>query len=326
MRAALLIALLGLFITEAHARCESTEQVIRLGVAMQSATPARGRAIASLTLSINRELQGRACLLVITDDQLYASTSSVAALQSGSIELTLPSFSDLATFTPDYRVFDLPFAFRDDRSIQRFLTLSRERLNEPLKKFNVKSLAIWQGHFDQISAKRPVFLPDDLAGLKINSESSINASKIINALDGIEQTVAKDQLHAAVKDGRVDAQFTDWIALRDNKTAILHEGVTQTNHAYHGHVLLASQSWWNGLSDRVKGPLSELIARTTKQANLDAEQQQINAKRTIIQAGATVRVLTRRQRQIWISRLKPIWEKFDNRKILEIVQQADRSL
>lgn len=326
MRAALVFAFLNLFVSVAFARCDSGEQVIRLGLSQQSATPTRSTAVTSLTSSINRELQGRACLQVLSDDQLYAEALSVTALQSGAVEMALPSFSDLANVAKDYQVFDLPFAFRNDQAVQRFLTLSGGGLNEPLKKFGVKSLSVLQGHFEQISAKRPVFLPSDLAGLKVVSSGGANANRMIIALDGVQQSVAKGQLPVAVKDGRVDAQFSDWITLQANNTALLHEGVTQTNQFYRGHVLLVSQSWWDGLNGRLKRSLTELTERTIKQANFDSEQQYIIAKRNVMRAGAKVRGLTRFQRQVWLDRLKPIWDEFENRKLLEMVKQADRSL
>lgn len=326
MRFSLLAILLSLFAIEASASCDPSEQVIRLGTAPKYDTPARVRGLASLTRAVNQELQGRACLQIVGDDQLYSSALAITAIQSGSIELALPSFAELGTVAKEYQVFDLPFAFREDRTVRRFLVLSGDRLGENLKQFNIRSLAIWQGHFEQIAAKRPIIKPEDIAGLKIAVGNNPIASEMIDELDGVEQSIPKDQLTAAVKEGRIDAEVTNWFALRDNKTAQLHEGVTQTNHAYRGYVLVTSQTWWDGLTPSLKRPLAELIARISKQTNFDAEQQQTNARRSIIRSGATVRGLTKHQRKVWQERLKYIWDDFENRKLLEIVEQADRVL
>ena len=326
MRVAILVALMSLFAAEASANCDPGEQVIRLGTAPRYDSPARVRGLASLARAINQELQGRACLQISGDDQLYSSALAITALQSGSIELALPSFAELGSVAKDYQVFDLPFAFREDRTVKRFLILSGDRLGEDLKQFNIRSLAVWQGHFEQIAAKRPIIKPEDLAGLKIAVGNNPIASEMIDELDGIEQPIPKDQLAVAVKEGRIDAQVTNWFDLSNDKTTQLHEGVTQTNHAYRGYVLLTSQTWWDGLTPSLKRPLTELIARVSKQTNFDAEQQQTNARRSIIRSGATVRGLTKHQRQVWQDRLKYIWDDFENRKLLEILRQADRFL
>ncbi len=326
MRIALVLASMCLFTVHAQARCDDREQVIRLGLTPQTDTPARQSAITSLQSAINLELQGRACLQIISDNKLFASALSVTALQSGSVDMTLPSFSELAAVASDYQVFDLPFAFRDARAMQRFLVLAEDRMSESLTRFDVTQVAIWHGHFHQISAKQPVIMPADIAGLKMSVQTGPSISKMIDLLDAVEQTVDKDQLAAAVKDGRIDAQITDWVTLTANKTAQLHKGVTQTNHSYRGHVLLASRTWWGGLDAPLKRSLAELISRITKQANFDAEQRQINAKRAIIRAGVPVRGLTQLQRQVWITSLKSIWDAFDNRKLLEFVVHANKAL
>jgi C4-dicarboxylate-binding protein DctP len=318
--------LFGLLAGEAQARCDRGERVIRLGMSEQSDAPARQRAVANLRSAINLEMQGRACLQVVADDSLYSSSLSVTALQAGTIQLAVPSFTELGDFAPDFKVFDLPFAFRDLRAAQRFSILVGTRLNDQLQKFDVMPLAVWHGYFDQMSAKQPVHLPSDLAGLKVAAGSHPNAAFMVTSLDAVAQTVDAKQIAAAVKDGRVDAQFANWRSLRETKSAEIHDGVTETNHAYRGFQLLVSKSWWDGLQLRIKGPLRQIFPRITKQANFDIEQRQTNAKRALINAGAPVRGLTRRQRQAWLDRLKPAWDQIENRELVEILQRADRAL
>ena len=230
-------------IGEAEARCDSGERVIRLGIAESSASPARQRAIASLRSAINLEMQGRACLRVIADDSLYSSALAVTALQAGSIELAVSSFTELGTFAPDFQVFDLPFAFRDLRAVQRFSILVGTRLNAQLEKFDVVPVATWHGYFDQMSAKLPIYLPNDLAGLKVATGNHPNANSIATMLNGVAQSIDEKEIAAAVKDGRLDAQFSSWRSLRETKSASVHNGVTETNHAYSGFQLLVSKSW-----------------------------------------------------------------------------------
>ena len=326
MRLVCAFVLVLLFLAEAHARCDPRERVIRLGLSSQSETPARTRAVSSLRSAINLELQGRACLQVIVDDTLFSTSLSITAMQSGAIEMALPSYSDLAEFSPDYKIFDLPFAFRDYSAVQRFFVLVGDRLHERLTRFGVIPLASWHSHFDQISAKKPIVWPTDLAGMKVAGGKRPAATRILAELDAVEQSVSASEIAAAIKDGRIDAQVTDWASLQDNKTALVHDGVTQTNHAYHGHRLLVSQVWWENQPARIRKSLGELIARITKQANFDAEQRQINAKRAVINSSARVRGLTKKQRDAWLHELKPIWDQIENRTLLDILKMADRAL
>ena len=311
---------------EALARCDRGEQVIRLGLSEQANSPARERAVTSLRSAINLEMQGRACLEVIIDDSQFSAGLAVTALQAGSIELAAPSFSELGEFAPDFKLFDLPFAFRNQRAVQRFSVLVGNRLNGQFEKFGVTPIGTWHGYFDQMSAKLPIYLPTDLAGLKLAKGSHPNATGIITSLDGVAQTVEAKDLAASVKDGRIDGQFADWRSLRETRTTETHDGVTETNHAYRGFQLLVSKSWWDTLQLRVKGPLRQIFPRITNQANLDIEQRQTNAKRAIINKGGAVRGLTRRQRQAWLEKMEPAWDSFENRELIEILKIADQSL
>lgn len=322
---AALVSFFGLA-SEAQARCDRGERVIRLGISDQANSTARERAVTSLRSAINLEMQGRACLEVIVDDTQFSAGLAVTALQAGTVELAAPSFTELGEFAPDFKVFDLPFAFRNQRVVQRFSVLVGDRLNGQFEKFGVFPLGTWHGTFDQMSAKLPVYLPTDLAGLKVAKGSHPNATGIITSLDGVAQTVDAKDLAASVKDGRIDGQFADWRSLRETKAAETHDGVTETNHAYRGFQLLVSKSWWDGLQLRLKGPLRQIFPRIINQANLDIEQRQTNAKRAIINNGAAVRGLTRRQRQAWLDKLKPAWDGIQNRELIEILKIADQSL
>ncbi|MEP1209626.1 MAG: TRAP transporter substrate-binding protein DctP [Rhizobiaceae bacterium] len=333
MRTLLLFAGLSLLAVDAHARCDSGERAIRLGLASQPSTLSRGRAVASLASTINRDMQGRACLKILSNDQQFSSSQSVAALLDGSIDFALPSFADLGRIARDYKIFELPFAFRDNRAVGRFLILAGDRMQEPLKRFNVKSLAVFYGHFDQIASRQTSILPEDLAGLKMTAGNHSFSAKMISTLKAVDLSLAQDKPADTTKATAMataaktaDAQAIDWFALSNKNASKPFGAVTQTNHRYHGHVLLVSQSWWNGLSSRLKRPLEELIARISRQANFDAEQQQANARRNVIADGVKVHGLTRRQRQLWIERLSPVWDEFENKNLLDIVRQADRAL
>ena len=320
-----LILLSLLIATPALARCDSGERIIRLGVSKQAETPARQRAIDSLRAAINLEMQGRACMRVVTDDSQFAGSLAITALQAGSVDMALPSFGELATFADEFKVFDLPFAFRDQSAVDRFIALAGERLTAPLRKFDVVPMGVWHSHFDQISAKQPVVIPANLAGLKIASGDRPHIAEMVTLLKGVNQNLDKTQTTEAVKDGSLEAQVTDWLALEQSKSATVHDGATATNHSYSGFQLLFGRAWWGDLPLRIKGPLRTLMPRINQQVNFDAAQRQVNARRSIIRSGAPVRALTNRQRREWLEVVKPVWDQAPNRELVDILRRANEA-
>jgi C4-dicarboxylate-binding protein DctP len=206
------------------------------------------------------------------------------------------------------------------------MTLAGDSLTKSLSNRGAQSLASWFDHFEQMTAKRPIVGPADVAGLKFLIDQAQDQESLVSVLDAVVPAVPEKEQSDAVRDGRVDGQFTNWEQLRIDGTALIHEGATQTNHAYRGFALIVLNSWWESLDPALRRSLGELIDRTARQANLDTEQRQSNAKRTIIQSGAAVRALTRQQRQSWVDRVEPLWSTVPDKQFLEFLAEADRAL
>jgi C4-dicarboxylate-binding protein DctP len=310
----------------ASARCDFGESIIRLDIDAASPTDVRQRMSERLKSAINAEFQGRVCLEIVSDDDGLSGPQLIDALRSGSVEMVLPSFSSLGELAPKFQVFDLPFAFRDERALHRFVALADTVLDASLRDVELKSLAFWFGNFDQMTAKRSIYLPGDVAGLKFFTDGGTKAERLVSALDGVTQTRPEHERVDAIKDGRVEAQCVNWEQLRRDGSALLQQGVTQTNHFCHGYALVVSRSWWDDLEPGLQKSLEEFAISISKQINLETGQQQFGAKRAVIQSGTSVRALTRQQRQLWTDRVEPVWDAFDDKKLLDLLIQADRAL
>ena len=324
MRWMILLLVLISSASAALARCDNGESVIRFAQPATDESAALQRTRYNLRTAINLELQGRACMEVEVDEEKFSGLALLTALQSGEVQMAAPSFSALGEVLPDYQVFGLPFAFRDVHGLRRFLALSGQQLSETLTRFDVSSLAFLSGQFIQVAAKKPVYLPDDVIGLRIFRGKGSWAVPFISELDAIAATVPAEEIADSVKDGRIEAQMAGWEQLAEDKTAMIHDGVTQTNMHYQGNQLIVSKTWWNGLKPELQKALSDLIERVSRQSNLDNEQRALDARRELMTNGATVRLLTRRQRHRWIGAFADIRNSFENRGLLELLRRSDR--
>lgn len=324
--AATSLAVLLLATASAAAKCDSGETTIRFGAQVTNDFSQRQTALAQLKAAIAKDMQGKFCLQVLRDDTQFKGEKSLAALKDGRIELTAPAFSDLAKERVAYQVFALPFAFRNDSSVERFLASSRKIFDANLAQSGFVGLGQWHGFFSQISAKRPIYNPLDVGGMKIRFGDAGDHSTLLNALNATEQTIPENDLSIALKTGKVDAQISSWKQLNDDKTSGLLKGITQTNQSYEGFQIIASASWWNKLDTKLSKPLKELIERINRQINFETQRQNTNAKRAIMRSGVPIRILTQKQRKKWQTITKPLWDSFSSKELKALVLRSNQGL
>ncbi|MEO1399340.1 MAG: TRAP transporter substrate-binding protein DctP, partial [Pseudomonadota bacterium] len=230
---------------QAMARCQGTEVPLRFAVLDAQSHPVVSR-LARLTAStINVEMQGKACLTLVQDPQRFDGLLVVNALTGGDVELTLIELSRLTALEPGYGIFQLPFALRDYRVAERFVTSAAARnLGTGLERSGLLNRGIVHGGFAQLTGKVPLRAPSDLLGLKYRA-TPFDRTGLGAALRAIPQAVVESDLTEAIKDGRVEAQSNDWSTIRAGGHAKLHTGVTLTNHSYRGYALVVSKRWWD---------------------------------------------------------------------------------
>ena len=310
MRAILTVLCFVLLVSPAFAKCDPGESVIRFATSNDTSQLARNRAVVLLRDTLNREMQGKACLQLLRDDALYKGALAVTALQSAQVELAAPRFRTLGGFIGEYRVFDLPFAFRDMQALERFQSGASASLTASVSSRGLVPLGFWHGNFRQMSAKTPIFVPDNIAGMKFKADDAAFFSQKLSALNAISIPVSENDVSVALKTARISAQVSNWEQLQTDKTAEITKGATETNHAFDGFQLVASASWWKGLDPALAKQVKEIIDRTTQQTNFDAVARDTNAKRALMRSGIAIRTLTRKQRKEWRDRLQSVWQDY----------------
>lgn len=313
------------FIGSVNANCDPGEKIIRFGTINDVDFAARTRAAKLLGDAINKEMQGKLCLQIVANESLYKGTLAIAALQSGDVQMVAPSFATLAGFARDYRVFELPFAFRDVYALQRFQLTATPSLKDALSRNGVELLSFWHERFKQMSAKRVISSPAAASGLKFRQDDGETFATQIRLMNATRQTVSENDLLIALKQGRVDAQISNWQQLQEDKTASANAVVTETNHAAVGYQLITSKAWWGSLDPALAKRLTELISRMSRQSNFDAITREINSKRILMRSGVPVHTLTRKQRKQWGENMQPIWDRFSNLTLLAALERANKA-
>jgi len=295
----------------ALASCEPGETVIKFSHVVGVNTP-KGIAADLLAERVNKEMNGKACMEVYPNTQLYNDDQVLEAMLAGDVQMAAPSLSKFEKFTKKFRLFDLPFVFDDVAAVDRFQNSpDGQKLKESMKRRGLLGVAFWHNGMKQMSANKPLIEPSDAVGLKFRVQPSDVLVAQMEALKANPQKMAFSEVYGALQTGVVDGQENTWSNIYSQKFFEVQDGITETNHGIIDYLVVVSTAWWDGLPNDVRTQLKTILDEVTTARNAESTRVNEEAKQAIIAAGSTVRTLTPAQRADWVAVMKPVWAKFE---------------
>jgi C4-dicarboxylate-binding protein DctP len=305
-------AALAVSATPVFANCDPGEIVIKFSHVTNTDKHPKGIAAALLEKRVNEQMNGKACMQVFPNSTLYDDKKVLEAMLSGDVQLAAPSLSKFEKFTKKFRIFDLPFVFEDVASVDRFQnSADGEKLLNSMNRRGLKGLAFWHNGMKQMSANRPLIMPEDAKGLKFRVQASDVLVAQFEQLGASPQKMSFKEVYGGLQTKVIDGQENTWSNIYGKKFFEVQDGVTETNHGILDYLLVTSTKWWDGLPDDVRTQLASIIKEVTQERNDESTKVNNANKQNVIAAGSVVRTLTPEQRQAWVDAMKPVWKQFE---------------
>ena len=310
----------------AHAACDPGETVIKFSHVTNTDKHPKGIAATLLEKRVNEEMNGKMCMEVYPNSSLYDDNKVLEAMLNGDVQLAAPSLSKFEKFTKQFRIFDLPFMFTDINAVDRFQAgpAGRKMLSSMTRR-GLQGLAYWHNGMKQMSASRPLEMPEDASGLKFRVQPSDVLVAQFEALGANPQKMAFKEVYGALQTKVIDGQENTWSNIYGKKFFEVQDGVTETNHGIIDYLLVTSTDFWAGLPDDQREQLGTIISEVTGARNAASTAVNEENKQAVIKAGGTVRTLTAEQRAAWVDALKPVWTKFEGDVPAELVDAAQEA-
>ncbi len=102
------------------AACDNGEIVITLSHVTNTDKHPKGIAATLLQRRVNDEMNGKACMRVFPNSTLYDDNQVLEAMLQGDVQIAAPSLSKFERFTKVFRIFDLPFTFKNVNAVDGF--------------------------------------------------------------------------------------------------------------------------------------------------------------------------------------------------------------
>ncbi len=301
------------FASPALAACDEGEVVIKFSHVTNSDKHPKGIAATLLQQRINEEMDGKACMEVYPNSTLYNDDQALEAMLQGDIQFAAPSLSKFEKFTKQFRIFDLPFMFPNIEAVDAFQSSATgQAMKESMRRRGLHGLEFWHNGMKQISANRPLIMPEDAAGLKFRVQRSDVLVAQMEALGASPQPMAFSEVYGALQTGTVDGQENTWSNIYGRKFFEVQDGVTESNHGIIDYLVVTSVDWWDELDEGVRNQIAQILREVTEARNGEAYAVNQAAKQGIIDAGGVVRTLTDDQRDAWVEAMKPVWKQFED--------------
>ena len=297
--------------TAGFAQCDDGEIVVKFAHVTNTDKHPKGIAASLLEKRVNEEMNGKMCMEVYPNSTLYNDDKVLEAMLQGDVQLAAPSLSKFEKFTKQFRLFDLPFMFKNIDAVDAFqASEAGQAMKDSMQRRGLQGLAFWHNGMKQMSANKPLILPSDAEGLKFRVQSSDVLVAQMEAIGGSPQKMAFSEVYGALQQGVVDGQENTWSNIYGKKFFEVQDGITETNHGIIDYLVVTSVDWLDSLEPEVREQFLTILAEVTEQRNKESFAVNEQAKQAIIDAGGTIRQLTPEQRQAWVDAMKPVWEKF----------------
>ncbi|WP_275982130.1 TRAP transporter substrate-binding protein [Frigidibacter sp. ROC022] len=293
--------------------CDDGEIVIKFSHVTNTDKHPKGLAAELLKTRVNAEMDGKACMEVFPNSTLYTDEKVLEAMLQGDVQMAAPSLSLFEPITKQFRLFDLPFMFKDIAAVDRFqASETGQKMLTGMTRRGILGLGYWHNGMKQISANKPLLLPEDAKGLKFRVQPSDVLVAQMQALGATAQPMAFAEVYGALQTGVVDGQENTWSNIYGQKFFEVQDGITETNHGIIDYMVVTSADWWDGLDPEVRDQLHTIVLEVTAERNAAVTKVDLEARQAILDAGSKIVELTPEQRAAWVEAMKPVWAQFED--------------
>jgi tripartite ATP-independent transporter DctP family solute receptor len=201
--------------------------------------------------------------------QLGQEREYIELLQIGSLAMAKVSASPMEGFVPELRIFSIPYVFRNEDHLWRFL--ESEQGKALLIKGEAKRLrgvgyydAGSRSFYSRCGTGREIRRPSDLAGLKVRVQESQTSVRMIQAFGGSATPIAWGELYTALQQGVVDAAENNPPSFFLSKHFEVCKLYIIDEHTAVPDIILVSQYIWNSLNPQQQTWLQQAVDESVK--------------------------------------------------------------
>lgn len=205
------------------------------------------------------------------DVELYANSALgsdrelIEAVQMGNITMCSPTSTPLASFVPEFFVYDMPFMF-ETREQGRAVFEDPEVMdvvNGRLESIGLKMISTWENGFRHITCNGKKTTPAEMKGFKIRTMENELHLAVWRALGANPTPLAYGELYTALQQKTVEGQENPYAQAWNTKFYEVQDHLIETGHMYLPFIILCNNDWYNKLSEKDQKIVTEAMQQAT---------------------------------------------------------------
>ena len=263
--------------------------VIRLGHGLDTNHSVH-KAMLKMGEELYRISSGTMEIKIYPNQQLGSERECLELLQIGSLDITKVSTGVLENFSPNMKVFGLPYLFRDRAHAFSVLDgpIGKELLDQT-SSFRIKGLAYYDaGSRSFYTKSKPIKSPSDLKGLKIRVMESVTAMKMVESMGGSPTPISWGELYTSLQQEVVDGAENNPPSFFLSKQFEVCKYYTLDEHTTLPDVLVSGSYFWESLNENQKMWLEEAVAISVVHQRKLWAKSEANSLRELKKAGVEI--------------------------------------
>lgn len=236
---------------------EEEHKVIRLAHSLDESHTVH-LAMEFMAKKVAQDSGGRLQIEIYPGGQLGSERETLELLQIGAVGMTKVSAAVMESFSPAYRLFGVPYLFRDREHMFRVLDGA---LGQEILASGEAQRLLGLGYYDSGSrhfyTKSKVVSPDDLKGKKIRVMNSQSSISMVNGLGAAATPLPLGDLYTALQQGVVDGAENNLPSFDKLRHYEVCKHLVLDGHTAVPDVLLLSTSVWADLNAEERTWLTE---------------------------------------------------------------------
>jgi C4-dicarboxylate-binding protein DctP len=300
--------------------------VVKYSHVVADVTP-KGQAALKFKELVEKKLPGKVEVQVFPNSQLFGDGKEMEALLLGDVQIIAPSLAKFGKYTPKLQIFDLPFLFNDMAAVDRFqASKDGQALLNSMSKKGITGLGYLHNGMKQLSANKPLGMPEDAKGLKFRIQASDVLEAQFKAVGGNPQKLAFAEVYQALQTGVVDGTENPWSNIYSKKFHEVQQYIMESNHGVLDYMVIANTKWWEGLPADIRKVLNEAMVESIKFGNEVSATEDANFRAKVIADNkAKVLPMSKEHLAAWRTAMQPVWKKFESDIGADLILAAQKA-
>ncbi len=221
---------------------------------------------------------------IYPNELLGGSQRAIELTQTGAIDFVVAGTANLETFADVYEVFSMPYLFTSEEAYHAAMedTEYMNRVYASTDEAGFRVLTWYNAGVRSFYATKPLYTPDDLAGLKMRVQQSPASILMANAFGAAATPLSFGEVYTAIQQGVINGAENNELALTNNKHGEVAKYYSYNMHQMVPDMLIGNLKFLNGLTHEELQIFLE-AARLSTEVELGEWDKQVEGAKAIAQ-------------------------------------------